>query len=277
MAIHKVPVVGDIYHTSNSGMCTILEYNSARDVVVEFKDTGYITRTRSECLRNGQVRDLYHPSIKGVGYLGEGLYRPYITPSLQTPAYRVWNNMITRCYCPRSINKQPTYMLCTVCESWLNFQTFAMWFYNNYIEEYELDKDLLVKGNKVYSPSTCLFIPKSVNLFIVNRSIGDVAGSVGAFPKSNGKFAVTIKNTISGCHDNLGTYTTEVSAHAMYSVAKFVIASKLASRLQEKGDVTIAKALRSYYSDVEIPNISEVVKNAKALAYIKEYKELSFC
>jgi len=66
------------------------------------------------------------------------------------PFYKVWENMINRCYNPRHLVKRPTYIDCTVCEEWKIFSNFKAWMETqNYIDR-QLDKDLIVKGNKVY-------------------------------------------------------------------------------------------------------------------------------
>ena len=87
--------------------------------------------------------------------------------------------MLRRCYDEKLHKKYPTYIDCKVCEEWLNFQNFAKWYYNNYYEiENEkicLDKDILHKGNKIYSPDNCVFVPNNINVLFVksDKSRGD--------------------------------------------------------------------------------------------------------
>ncbi len=81
--------------------------------------------------------------------------------SKQTKSYTVWKDMNVRCYQKRDIYE--TYKDCEVCEEWLNYQNFAKWFEDNYIEGWCLDKDILIKDNKLYSPNTCCFVPKEIN------------------------------------------------------------------------------------------------------------------
>ncbi len=101
-----------------------------------------------------QNKDLYLPSVRGVGFIGEGVYRASIS-GVETEAYKSWARMLTRCY---SAYTHPAYAGCTVCEEWHNFQNFAKWHEDNYIKGYHLDKDTKVVGNKMYSPDTCQFI-----------------------------------------------------------------------------------------------------------------------
>ena len=81
--------------------------------------------------------------------------------------------MLERCYDPYRLNKYPTYIDCYVCDEWLCFQNFAEWFYQNYYEieneRMHLDKDILVKGNKIYSPETCVFVPNRINTLFVKQ------------------------------------------------------------------------------------------------------------
>lgn len=93
-----------------------------------------------------------------------GINDMYFVSDLKS--YKTWDTMIRRCYSKYKQVENPTYIGCSVCEEWLTFSNFKRWFDENYIEGYELDKDILVKGNKVYSPETCCFVPKRLNLLI---------------------------------------------------------------------------------------------------------------
>lgn len=83
-------------------------------------------------------------------------------------SYSIWFSMLTRCYSNKVQERQPTYIGCTVCDEWLYFSKFKKWFDKNYIEGFQLDKDILVEGNKVYSPDTCRFIPAYLNSILTD-------------------------------------------------------------------------------------------------------------
>lgn len=85
-----------------------------------------------------EIKDPYYPSVERVGYLGVGTYKP------TGKVYKTWHNMIIRCYSNDYHQREPSYKECSVCEEWLNFQNFAKWWHINYLEEGDLDKDLLV-------------------------------------------------------------------------------------------------------------------------------------
>lgn len=79
------------------------------------------------------------------------------------PSYSTWHSMIRRCYSEVYHKNKPTYVGTTVEEKWLRLSVFNSWFENNYIEGWQLDKDLLSNFGKLYSESTCCFLPNDVN------------------------------------------------------------------------------------------------------------------
>lgn len=109
-------------------------------------------------------------TVYGIGYVGYGKYS-YKTDK---QVYKKWAHMLTRCYDGIYNKIYPTYEGCYVCEEWHNFQNFAKWYYDNiwdYDGVYSLDKDILIKGNKCYSPQTCLLVNVQINsLFTKNNA-----------------------------------------------------------------------------------------------------------
>lgn len=69
-------------------------------------------------------------------------------------SYYVWASMIRRCYDENELKKRPSYTGCSVCDEWLLFSNFKQWFDENYVDGYQLDKDIIVSKNKIYSPNT---------------------------------------------------------------------------------------------------------------------------
>ena len=80
-----------------------------------------------------------------------------------TKAYLVWKSMLARCYSDYTRKANPAYVGCSVCEEWLVLSVFKKWFDENYIPGTQLDKDIIVRDNKVYSPDTCCFVPQEIN------------------------------------------------------------------------------------------------------------------
>jgi len=87
------------------------------------------------------------------------------------PYYKRWHNMIERCYSNACQEKYPTYKGCTVSYEWLTFSNFKAWMVKQDWQGMHLDKDIKIKGNKVYSEETCLFIPSQLNRLLNNRRV----------------------------------------------------------------------------------------------------------
>lgn len=152
-----------IYTSNSCGDLRVIEYVNANNVIIEFINTGHKTKTRADHVKDGLVKDVLSPTVLGVGFVGIGNHKAYVNGKL-TNKYRVWNKMLTRCYSNRHLKRCPTYKGCSVVEEWHSFQKFGDWFDVNYIKGYQLDKDIKVNGNKVYGPSTCLFVTKAENV-----------------------------------------------------------------------------------------------------------------
>ena len=106
----------------------------------------------------------------GVGFIGKGGFKSRLN-SKDTKAYQTWRNMLRRCYSDKN-KRDNSYKDCYVSDEWHNFQNFALWFYQNHPDDgdvYHLDKDMLVKGNKVYSKETCIFLTPQMNSRISNQ------------------------------------------------------------------------------------------------------------
>lgn len=157
---------GLCFISKNGESFVIIKYLRNNDVLIRFQN-GYEKRVEWCEIKRGTVHSPYIKSVYGVGYIGEGKYKIKNNNKEITLAYSVWKDMIRRCYEPYHLNKYPTYIDCYVCKEWHNFQNFAKWFYKHYYEipgqRMHLDKDILYKGNKIYSPDTCIFVPERIN------------------------------------------------------------------------------------------------------------------
>ena len=154
--------VGEIYTSSNCGNMEVIEYINSKKVKVRFIATGYEKFAEAGDIRNGAVKDVLVPSVYGVGYIGSGPHKAEISKN-RTKEYATWQSMLQRCYDPKHHIKNPNYKGCSVVKEWHNFQVFAPWFNEHYIDGYHLDKDIKVPGNKVYGPDTCTFVTQAEN------------------------------------------------------------------------------------------------------------------
>ena len=144
-------------------------------------------------LKNGAIKNPYHPSVYNVGYFGVGEYAGKINGK-NTDAYEVWRGIIRRCYDESHQSINPTYIGTTVSYEWLNFQNFAKFYYTNIpkIEgvRFALDKDILQQSveYKIYSKETCIFIPMEINSFMTNKQDKhNTSGYTGVSENTNKK------------------------------------------------------------------------------------------
>jgi hypothetical protein len=165
------------------------------------------------------------------------------------PYYVVWKDMLKRCYSMVFLKKYPTYRGCSVCDDWIYFMTFKAWMEKQDWEGKHLDKDILVEGNKVYSPETCRFVDSNINLFL-----GDCAASRGLWPlgvswrKDINKFQAHCRNPFTLKKEYLGHFTCPQAAHEAWRRRKQRYATMLADI---QSDLRIAEALRKRFAPKE--------------------------
>lgn len=172
----KLRRVGEVFPSNEGSKFKIIEYKGACDVTIQFLDSHKYTKkvTYTRC-KTGQIKNPFHPSVHGIGYLGvmsNGEMPKVSENGKQTREYTTWRNMLKRCYDPQSLERNPTYKGCSVWERWHSFNNFLedmpkidnyiLWL-NNPNQGIALDKDSKVKGNKVYSLETCCFLTHSEN------------------------------------------------------------------------------------------------------------------
>lgn len=133
------------------------------------------------------------------------------------PYYRTWKSMLRRCY---DLNyERKTYKDCSVCEEWHLFSNFKAWMEKQNYQGLHLDKDVLVKGNKVYSPDTCVFIPNEINAQARFNTKNNPLGFLGVTTENRGK---TVKYRSKLVNKDTGgyTYSTAVEAHRAWQWAR---------------------------------------------------------
>lgn len=161
--------VGERHLTNENYWVTIIRYSNNKDCDVQF-DNGVVVKGLCYIhIVKGRIVNPYHPSVYGIGYKGIGKYKSEIAGK-PTKVYTTWNSMLERCYSEKFHKRQSTYRDVIVCDEWHNFQVYGNWFEENYKENFELDKDILKKGNKIYSPETCCFVPAEINTLLIKYS-----------------------------------------------------------------------------------------------------------
>lgn len=236
--------VGDDFPTNEGGRVVVVEYVDAQNVLVKhLDDYGYEVVVRAGDMRKGRVKNPYRPSVYGVGFIGTGEYKVR-EGDKKTIEYVTWYNMLTRCYCPKKHEKNPTYIGCSVDERWHNFQVFGKWFNEQRRDDgWQLDKDLLKDGNKVYSPETCRFIPSQLNSLLTDsgRARGELSQGVSTHRV---KYKAEIRTD--GERIYLGIYPTEAQAFAVYKKAKEENIKRMANVYKDEICPLVYQSLMAY-------------------------------
>lgn len=158
---------------------------------------------------------------------------------LRCPFYRTWNRMLERAYSPKYHAIKPTYIGVTVCEEWRSFMAFRAWMMDQDWEGKHLDKDILVPGNKVYSPETCVFVTPQINNLLTDSAAIRGDWPIGAsWDKVNNKFFAQIREN--GKNRYLGYFHSPHEAHLAWREEKVRLVRKAA---EECDDPRIAAGL----------------------------------
>lgn len=234
--------IGERFITNEGYEIIIVEYNNYQDLWVEIQDKHKVRKhtSYSNCL-HGKVKNPYHPSVHGVGYIGEGEYKSRINGKLVKP-YKYWQNMLERGFNEEFKRKRPTYRDVTVNSECYCYQDFCKWYEDNYYEvegeQMCLDKDILVKGNKEYSFNTMIFVPKRINsLFVKSDNIrGVLPIGVSVHPQNSNYLAKCSVLTKEGnkINKHLGCYGTPHEAFLAYKEFKEAYIKQIADEYKDK-------------------------------------------
>ena len=152
-------------------------------------------------------------------------------------SYKIWTGVIKRCYDEKTLKKSPSYKDCYVCDEWKYFSVFKEWFDKHYIEGYQLDKDILIQDNRVYSPNTCCFVPQRINTILLDCKAARGKYKRGvSYCKRNNKYIASVCDN--GKHKHLGYFTTEEEAYREYCKHKKEIIRNTALEYLHKGKIS---------------------------------------
>jgi len=163
------------------------------------------------------------------------------------PFYTIWVSMLSRCYNPKLHKEEITYSDCEVCEDWKLFSNFRTWVVNQDWEGKCLDKDILVRNNKIYSPDTCVFITHQVNNFVIERANDRGEWPIGVYFDSKNK-NFKAQCSYEGKIYYLGRFQNPEDAHNAWLKFKIEKAYDLASKIK---DPRVASALIERYENYQ--------------------------
>lgn len=216
---------------NNAGLeFEVISELDSRNFFVRFKESGYETPARKDYIVKKTISDPNTITKYGVGYIGAGPYKT-ITEELTSKgknkaseAYTRWNSMMKRCY-DSSSKEYPRYggVGVTVCDEWKCFQNYAEYFYENWQEGLQLDKDILDVNNRVYSPDKCKFVPVYINNLLIHQKNVSNGLPVGVYCLKKGPRMVNeLKKpyTVEWKKKSLGTFSTAMEAHKVWQINK---------------------------------------------------------
>ena len=243
--------VGKVCKSLNSGDFKVLKYNDYYEVEIQFINTGFETSANLQHIRNGKVKDPYAPSVFDVGVLGTKY--PSSESSRNTKEYTLWVGMLQRCYSDTYQKKHPTYIGCEVSDNFLHYEYFYDWCQKQVGFGkcgFQLDKDLLTKGNKVYSEDSCVFIPSEINTVLIKSTASRGEYLIGVSWHKTKKAFIAQVGKSKGKQEHLGCFKTEIEAFDAYKQAKESFVKEQAEKWKGKIDERAYEALMSYKVEI---------------------------
>lgn len=250
--------LGNIYTSNNYGDYVVVEALDDNKVRINFLNTEN-TEVINRCqILTGNIRDssldIVHKSrtnniIHNVGNKGED--KILIKENFRI--YQVWCSMLQRCHSPRAEYMKRNYEGCTVSENFKYFPYFYDWYCNQTgfdQEGWQLDKDILFKGNKTYSEDTCVLVPREINLLCIKRKKARGKYPIGVtYCKSIKKFKAQISKQ--GTVTCVGNYSTIDEAFSAYKIAKEDHVKHMAEMYKEVLDERVYCVLMNYVVNID--------------------------
>ena len=251
LAKAKEQYLGKTFESNSFGSFKIIKYNSSRDVIIQFENTGSIRSINLIHTNTGEVRDLYAPTVHGVGVIGSKY--PITINRKKTKEYALWTSMISRCYSDRHHKNLETYKDCTISDNFKSYEYFYEWCNNqtgfNSLN-FDLDKDLLIKGNKIYSENTCVFIPHEVNACFVKAKT--IRGELPIGVTIDKRHNVYVANLKAKHREKsyIASFSNPIEAFNAYKKAKEFYIKELANKWKDKIDTRAYNALMEYQVEI---------------------------
>lgn len=230
---------------NNQGcLMRIVEYIDSSDIVIEFQDK-YKARITSQYshFKRGQVKNPYYNSVFGVGMIG--VKYPISINGKHTKEYNTWKGLLERCFDEKYKKKRPTYKNVTCCDEWLLFENFYEWLHSqenfekwSNSDRWAIDKDILVKGNNIYSSETCCLVPINVNSLFTKHNATRGSLPIGVIENWK-KFRSYCTNPFTNKIEHLGTFNTSEDAFYLgYKPYKEDLIKQVAKEEFDKGNIT---------------------------------------
>ena len=181
--------------------------------------------------------------LYGVGVI-DANYKLYVVEGGKfyfCPFYKVWKSMMTRCYSEKYHTSNRPYEKCTVAVEWHSFNAFRSWMETHEWKNMYLDKDIIIMGNKNYSPENCIFVSRHLNNLVQERRKNKTGLPVGVGRvRSTERYYA--RHVLYGKKTHLGVFNSPEDAEAAYINAKI---SDFVCVAEEQSDERIKTAILS--------------------------------
>lgn len=223
-----------------------IEYKNSMNIMIEFQDEyKYVINSRWYHFDNGGILNPYYPTVYDIGIVG----RKYDTKNnnkKNIKEYKTWVGMLERCYSEKWKIKNPAYKDVTVCKEWLLYENFYEWLHSqeNFdkwvnLNRSAIDKDIIVKRNKIYSPETCCLVPQNVNSLFTRADIIRGKYPIGVhWHNASQKFCAKVRNPFIDEEEIIGEYDSPIKAFNAYKKYKEKIIKQVAKEEYNKGNIT---------------------------------------
>ena len=242
--------IGQICNSINFGKFEIISYEHSKGFDIRFLDTGHVKNVKLGEVRSGKIADKFKPSVYGIGILGDKYKASY--NNVVAKEYRLWRGMLNRCYSKKTHKLRPRYADCFTSPNFNSYTYFYEWRNKQVgfnVDGFELDKDLLIKYNKIYSETTCVFLPKEINIVLEKsqRRRGNHPIGVG-WHKASKKFRAYLNKNGDSVH--LEYFKDIDTAFIAYKTAKELHIKELAEKWKDQIDERAYNALMDYKVEI---------------------------
>ena len=234
---------GAVFKTNNYGDVEVTEYIDSHNITVKFLNTGAIKNTTASALTTGILKDSeVHDTHKyGVMDMPNELQKGKPKPR----EYSIWNGIRQRCYNENNRDNLMSYKGIKMSDNFKLYSYFKEWCHKQigFNEDgWHLDKDILVKGNKVYSEDTCCFVPPEINCTITNnKSVRGRFPQGVTYNRTKTRYRAKIRRGAK--LESLGTYDTSEEAFYAYKPIKEACIKSLAEKWEDKIDPRVYESL----------------------------------
>lgn len=238
--------VGTVIENISGCRMKCIAYRNSMDIDVEFLDSGNI-------IKNVQWNNFVRGKVRNKKINSNNC----LTPT-DSKEYRTWYQMLRRCFDKQVKEEKPTYKNAVCCKEWLSFEKFCDWLQSQ--ENYEtwktlkwsaIDKDIICKGNKMYSPENCFLVPVNVNNLFVKHDALRGNMPIGVY-QTNDKYVASCTNSIEDRQVIIGTYNTAKEAFEAYKKYKENLIKEIADIEYKNGSITKKCRDAMYVYKVEI-------------------------